>query len=119
MVAQLKASPGTNVAHKLVLAALDVSHADDARTYWTAEWHPPYWDFPDGIPTQYPGSPDIFTDGPWTNPYSVRFGNTGWTDVLIAGPGSELDQLLDAGFDGVCCTGVVAYTDPYFGPYGA
>jgi cysteinyl-tRNA synthetase len=108
MVAQLKASPGTNVPNKIVLAYLNIGQAEDYRTYWEdGVWQPP---------TQSgPGNPDfIITNDPagWPGNYPVAFWDPDWQQVIYGPSSSLLTHIQFAGFDGIYLDWVEAYQEP-------
>jgi cysteinyl-tRNA synthetase len=84
---------------KLVLAYIDIGEAEDYRTYWQADWEAgnPEWiagEDPDG----------------WEGDYPVAFWYDGWREIWL-GENGTLQQILDAGFDGVYLDWVEAYSD--------
>ncbi len=89
-----------NAIHpKLVIAYVDIGQAEDWRTYWQEGW---------GI-----GNPSwIVANDPdgWEGCYPVAYWHTGWKDIWL-GPTGYIQQLLDAGFDGIYLDWVEAYSD--------
>jgi cysteinyl-tRNA synthetase len=84
---------------KLVLAYIDVGEAEDYRTYWQPGWRV--------------GNPDwIAGDDPdgWEGNYPVAYWHEAWREIWLEQDGM-LNQLLDAGFDGVYLDWVEAYSD--------
>ncbi|MBI4870199.1 MAG: endo alpha-1,4 polygalactosaminidase [Candidatus Riflebacteria bacterium] len=74
---------------KRLLAYMSIGEAEPYRFYWQKGWQPgqPAW-------LERP-NPD------WPDNYRVRFWEPAWQAVLLGSPGSYLDRILDAGFDGV------------------
>jgi cysteinyl-tRNA synthetase len=84
---------------KIVLAYIDVGEAEDYRTYWQPDWHVgnPEWiagEDPDG----------------WEGNYPVAYWYDEWREIWL-GPNGTLQQILDAGFDGVYLDWIEAYSD--------
>lgn len=74
---------------RLVLCYLSVGEAADYRPYWQPDWKtkPPDWV---GKP-----NPD------WPGSYRVKYWRPEWKHLLYGSDGAYLDQILNAGFDGV------------------
>ncbi len=74
---------------RLVAAYMSVGEAADYRPYWQAGWrsHPPAWLWK--------------KNKKWKGSFRVRYWQKAWQDILMGSPGSYLDILLAAGFDGV------------------
>ncbi len=87
-----------------VLSYLSIGEAEDYRDYWD-----PSWDA-DGDGEPDAGAPDWL--GPmnpeWEGNYKVRYWDSGWQDILL-GDGGYLEQITDAGFDGVYLDIIDAY----------
>ena len=84
---------------KLVLAYIDIGEAESYRTYWQPGWRvgDPEWivgEDPDG----------------WAENYPVAYWAGAWREIWLAEDGL-LQQLLEAGFDGVYLDWVEAYSD--------
>jgi cysteinyl-tRNA synthetase len=84
---------------KLVIAYLDIGEAEDYRRYWQEGWRigDPEWivgEDPDG----------------WEGNYPVAFWYDGWQAIWL-GKDGILQQVLDAGFDGVYLDWIEAYSD--------
>ena len=96
LVAELHDAPHP----KIVLAYIDIGQAEDWRTYWEAEW---------GI-----GNPAWIVaadpDG-WEGNYPVAFWHEEWQEIWLDPDDGYLQQLLDAGFDGIYLDWVEAYSD--------
>ena len=95
VVAQLHGAPSP----KLVIAYVDIGEAEDYRTYWQQGWRvgDPEWiagDDPDG----------------WEGNYPVAYWHDEWREIWL-GEGGTLQQILDAGFDGVYLDWIEAYSD--------
>ena len=84
---------------KLVIAYIDIGEAEDYRTYWQNGW---------GI-----GNPEWIAgadpDG-WAGNFPVAFWHEDWRDVWLGSDG-YLQQIVDAGFDGVYLDWIDAYSD--------
>lgn len=89
-----------SAAHpKLVIAYIDIGQAEEWRTYWQKGW---------GI-----GNPSwIVADDPdgWEGNYPVKYWDTDWKNIWLGSSG-YLQQLIDAGFDGIYLDWVEAYSD--------
>lgn len=74
---------------RLVAAYMSVGEAADYRPYWQAGWrnHPPAWLWK--------------KNKKWKGSFRVRYWQKAWQDILMGSPGSYMDILLAAGFDGV------------------
>ncbi len=106
MVAALKASPDSRGGNKLVIAYIDVGEAENYRTYWQPEWIEP-------TETER-GDPDFLVtmdpDG-WSGNFPVAYWDQRWIDIMIDNPDSALNQVIDAGFEGIYMDWVEAYDD--------
>jgi cysteinyl-tRNA synthetase len=90
---------------KLVLAYLSIGNAEEYRTYWQSDWEigNPEWII----------APD---PGGWEGNYLVSYWNPGWQALWLGEGtflkrGGLLEDVLDAGFDGVYLDWVEAYSD--------
>jgi cysteinyl-tRNA synthetase len=84
---------------KLVIAYIDIGEAESYRSYWQPGW---------GI-----GNPDwIIAEDPdgWDENYPVAYWDEAWQAIWLSERGL-LDQIVDAGFDGVYLDWVEAYSD--------
>ena len=84
-------------AKRLVLAEMDIGHADSSRYYWKSGWdqgNPAYI----GLPT--PSNPDR---------HYVQYWDKAWQDLITGKPNSYVYGIFKQGFDGVVITGVEAY----------
>jgi len=108
MVATLKASADSRGGNKLVIAYVDVGQAEDYRTYWQPGWVPPT--------ASERGEPDFLItvdpDG-WSGNYPVAYWDQRWIDIMIDNPDSVLNQVIDAGFEGIYMDWVEAYDDEF------
>lgn len=86
-VAGLRTKP--HGGQRLLIAYMSIGEAEDYRYYWQSGW------------TQ--GSPEwLLRENPdWEGNFKVRYWDPAWQTILLGGEGSYLDQILDAGFDGV------------------
>lgn len=87
---------------RLLLAYLSVGEAEDYRSYWQSNWsrHPPAW-----LDRENPS---------WPGNYKVHYWDPQWQKIILGNPGSYLDRIIQAGFDGVMLDIVDAYE--YFQP---
>lgn len=76
-------------ARRLVAAYMSVGEAEEYRPYWQEDWreNPPEW--------LWQRNED------WEGNFRVRYWQKAWQDMLMGEPGSYLDIILSAGFDGV------------------
>jgi cysteinyl-tRNA synthetase len=84
---------------KLVLAYIDIGQAEDFRTYWESGW---------GI-----GDPEWIAGGDpdgWEGNYPVAYWWDEWREIWL-GDSGYIQDILDAGFDGVYLDWVEAYSD--------
>lgn len=92
---------------KLVVAYLSIGEAEPYRFYWQDGWRP-------GSPSWIrPANPN------WPDNYPVEFWDPQWQSLLFGSPGSYLDQILEAGFDGVyldIVDGYEAFVDTHDAP---
>jgi cysteinyl-tRNA synthetase, unknown class len=86
-------------ARRIVLAYLCVGEADTKRWYWPEEWRRsvPAWVGPE--------------NPKWLGSRSVQYWNSMWRDLVYTRNNSMLDQILDAGFDGVFLDRMDGYGD--------
>ena len=90
---QRKAGGGS----RLVLAYLSIGEAEDYRSYWQRNWlySPPAW---------------LGSENPdWPGNYAVHYWDPQWQNLIVGGPGSYLDAILAAGFDGIYLDRVDAF----------
>lgn len=84
---------------KIVLAYLDIGQAEEWRTYWQPGW---------GI-----GNPSwIVANDPdgWEGNYPVKYWHTDWKSIWL-GQDGYLQQMIDAGFDGIYLDWIEAFSD--------
>lgn len=84
---------------KLVLAYIDVGEAESYRTYWEPGWRvgDPEW---------------ILTEDPdgWAENYPVAYWWDEWQAIWL-GDGGLIDQIVEAGFDGIYLDWIEGYSD--------
>ena len=100
---KIRKSSGANVTNKIVLAYLDITHADVNRYYWQSSWRemPPSFIIGDTTDTNQ----DVFLVAYWDKDWKkIWFGSYQDSDSLMK-------QIVDEGFDGVYLDGVQAYND--------
>lgn len=103
-IMQLKNSPG---GPKIVLAYMSIGEAETYRWYWDNSWDADN----DGIPDA--GAPSwLGPRNPEWGSYKVKYWEPGWKAIIY----NYLDQIIEAGFDGVYLDRVDAYQ--YWGPGG-
>lgn len=81
-------------SRRVVLAYLSIGEAENFRFYWRDAWlkQPPDW-----LERENPA---------WPGNYAVKYWLPGWQALMLGSPAAYLDQILDAGFDGVYLDGV-------------
>lgn len=79
----------TGAHPKKVLAYMSIGEAEDYRWYWNKAWKasPPAWLGPE--------NPD------WKGNFKVKYWDPEWQKIIYGSQASYLDQIIDAGFDGV------------------
>ena len=85
---------------RIVLAYLSIGEAEDYRPYWQRSWSstPPGW---------------LGSENPdWPGNYAVRYWDPAWQSLIMGSPGSYLDEIIAAGFDGVYLDRVDAFDVP-------
>ncbi len=115
MVKRLKNSPASDgTSRKLVIAYLNIGEAENWRWYWT--WSA-QWTSGDTPPDDWPGY--ILAQDPdgWGGNYPVAYWDSSWKEIVIYGVTTEasyksvLDEVLNAGFDGVYLDWVEGFED--------
>jgi cysteinyl-tRNA synthetase len=84
---------------RIVLAYMSIGEAETYRFYWQHRWlaSPPAW---------------LGGENPrWRRNYIVRFWQDDWQQIVLGGPGSYLDRIIKAGFDGVYLDRVDVYAE--------
>ena len=84
---------------KLVLAYIDIGEAEDYRSYWEPGWGP-------GDPEWIAG---VDPDG-WEGNFPVAYWYDEWQAIWLA-EGGLLQEIVEAGFDGVYLDWVEAYSE--------
>jgi len=86
-VTRMQRKPDGN--RRLVIAYMSIGEAEPYRFYWKKGWRP--------------GSPEwLLKPNPdWPDNYRVAYWHPDWQRIIFGSPGSYLDQIIDAGFDGV------------------
>ncbi|WP_346836490.1 hypothetical protein [Microbulbifer sp. SAOS-129_SWC] len=84
---------------RLLIAAIDIGHADSDRYYWQSQWvsNPPEW----------LGDPLAST----STDYRVNYWLRGWQDIIYGDNNSFIYRLINAGYDGVYLEGVDVVDD--------
>ena len=80
-------------ARRLVLARLDIGHADDSRYYFKRDWQVGSPSWIESLGTDYFGQ------------YNVEYWNPAWKAII----GRYFAGIVDLGFDGVYLDGIEAY----------
>src|SRR5262249_26989283 len=81
-------------AKRFVLAYLSIGEAESYRYYWRTAWlrQKPVW---------------LGGENPdWPGNYAVKYWDPDWQSILFGSRLAYLDQIIDAGFDGVYLDGV-------------
>jgi cysteinyl-tRNA synthetase, unknown class len=81
---------------KQVIAYMSIGEAEEARFYWKKAWA--------HKAVKTPAAPSWLykpNEGGWTGNWRVKFWEAGWQKIIIDDPRSFLNQIIDAGFDGV------------------
>lgn len=104
-IAQIQRKP--DGSRRIVLAYFSIGEAEDYRFYWKKSWKK--------------NKPDFLAKAnkDWGGNFKVRYWMREWQDIIIGtkeGTSSYLDQIVDAGFDGVYLDIIDAFE--YFGPQG-
>lgn len=97
-IAQMQRKPDGQ--RRIVLAYLSIGEAEDYRFYWQRDWAvaPPAW---------------LGAENPdWPGNYAVHYWDPAWQALILDGPGSYLDAIIDAGFDGVYLDRIDAFDVP-------
>ncbi len=78
-----------NGGRRMLVCYMSIGEAEDYRYYWNDNWagNPPSW--------MAAENPD------WPGNYKVQYWNSDWQDIIYKKPGSYLDKIVTAGFDGV------------------
>ena len=99
---------------KSVISYMSIGEANTCRAYWRKDWvnghtttaHAPRWlHKPNGAG--------------WTGAWIVKFWEQGWQDLIINNADSELNRIIDSGFDGVyldIIDGYIYWSDSDLGP---
>lgn len=81
-------------SRRFILAYLSIGEAESFRYYWRKAWTK---ERPDWLEKENPH---------WPGNYTVKYWDPDWQAILFGTPDAYLDQILDAGFDGVYLDGV-------------
>lgn len=84
-------------SRRLVIAYFSVGEAENYRYYWKPEWNrqKPSWVGKE--------------NKQWGGNYLVQYWNPTWQDIIMGGPKSFADQVINSGFDGFYIDRVDAY----------
>ena len=94
-IEQLKKKKNSSI--RLVICYMSIGEAENYRYYWQKDWtvgNPPW------IESQNPN---------WKGNYKVRYWNESWKNIIYGSSGAYLDQIINAGFDGVYLDIIDAY----------
>jgi len=85
-VAAMKVKP--DGSKRLVIAYLSIGEAENYRYYWKPEWNkkPPAWKGPESKE--------------WKGNFLVKYWDPAWQSIIYGNPGSYVDRIIAAGFDG-------------------
>jgi len=78
-----------NGGKRLVISYMSIGEAEDYRYYWKDEWasKPPSW-----LDAENPD---------WEGNFKVRYWDTAWQNIIFGSDSSYLNNIINAGFDGV------------------
>ncbi len=97
-------------SRRLVLAYMSVGAAENQRQYWRPEWHS---EATDALSADAPDWLERGEVGECNSAghcrYPVQYWHPEWQQLLVSGPESQLNLILNAGFDGVYLDAVEAY----------
>lgn len=88
---------------RIVLAYLSIGEAEEYRFYWKRSYGwlwgllAPSWRGPH--------------NAAWAGNYGVRYWEQGWADIIFDKPGSYIERIISAGFDGVYLDKVDEFAD--------
>lgn len=84
---------------KKLVAYLAIGKAENFRDYWQNDWSV--------------GNPDWIAsrNGDFEGEFLVRYWAPEWKSIIMGGPESRLDKIIEAGFDGVVLDGVDSYPE--------
>jgi cysteinyl-tRNA synthetase len=83
-----------NGSRRFVLAYLSIGEAENFRFYWRDAWLKEPSDWLGRENRNWPGN------------YAVKYWDPAWQALIFGSPAAYLDQILDAGFDGVFLDGI-------------
>ncbi|MFV0298305.1 MAG: MJ1477/TM1410 family putative glycoside hydrolase, partial [Hyphomicrobiaceae bacterium] len=94
-VARMKVKP--DGSKRLIIAYLSIGEAENNRYYWKSSWnrHKPSWMRGESRE--------------WKGNYLVRYWEPAWQHIIFGKPGSYVDRILAAGFDGIYLDRADAY----------
>jgi len=81
-------------SRRFILAYLSIGEAENFRFYWRDAW---LKERPDWLGRENPD---------WPGNYAVKYWEPDWQALIFGSPSAYLDQILDAGFDGVYLDGI-------------
>ena len=86
-----------NGGARLVIAYMSIGEAEDYRFYWDPSYEVgnPDWIYEENV--DFPGN------------FKVDYSNADWQEILFGSAEGYLDQIIDAGFDGVYLDLIDAY----------
>ncbi len=86
-----------NGASRLVFAYMSIGEAETYRSYWQSAWStsPPAW--------MAEENPD------WAGSFKVKYWLQEWKQILFGSPEASLDEIVNAGFNGVFMDVIDAY----------
>ena len=100
-IAQMQARPdGTK---RIVLAYLSIGEAEEYRFYWKRHYGWLWGAFAPSWRAKH--------NAEWAGNYGVRYWEQSWADIIFDKPGSYLERVITAGFDGVYLDKVDQFAD--------
>jgi cysteinyl-tRNA synthetase, unknown class len=100
-IAQMKARPDGN--KRTVLAYLSIGEAEEYRFYWKR-----YYGWLWGV---FAPSWRATHNAEWAGNYGVRYWEQSWADIIFDKPGSYVERVIAAGFDGVYLDKIDEFAD--------
>ncbi len=88
-VAKMKRKP--DGSERILIAYMSIGEAESYRYYWAKNGWSKKANRPSWLMKENPE---------WLGNYTIKFWSQGWKDIIYDKPGSYLDKLIDAGFDG-------------------
>ena len=100
-IAQMKARP--DGSKRIVLAYLSIGEAEEYRFYWRRYYGWLWGAFAPSWRAKH--------NAEWVGNYGVRYWEQSWADIIFDKPGSYVERVIAAGFDGVYLDKVDQFAD--------